>query len=280
MDWTEITGLITILLSTGPGNVPRSKKMTSIKAVRPLTRATLSEQVAEQIADMIATGHWKPGDKLPSEAELCKVFHISRPSVREALKSLSFAGLVNMRTGQGSYVTEGPSKLLDRLCAHGLLTNQESVEDLTTTRLVLEGELAGLCAQRATLEELEELDRLVASIKASTTREDFLELDLQFHLAIAAYSRSQILAQLLRAIRGLLQELIRKSADLPGDKELTCSQHERILAALKERNPRKARSAMRIHLRTFQRGYDLLMKLSPNEGVAERSPERLATAEA
>jgi len=243
--------------------------MTPIEVVTPLARTTLSEQVAVQIADMIAAGRWKPGDKLPSEAELCKAFHISRPSVREALKSLSFAGLVTMRAGQGSYVAEGPSKLLERLCAHGLLTNAETVEDLTTTRLVLEGELAGLCAQKATAEELAELEKLVVSIREANNREEFLELDLQFHLAIAAYSRNQILSQLLRAIRGLLKELIRKSADLPGDKALTCSQHERILEAMKERNPRKARGAMRVHLRTFQRGYNLLAKISPGMPAAE-----------
>jgi GntR family transcriptional repressor for pyruvate dehydrogenase complex len=249
--------------------------MNSIQPVRPLARATLSEQVAEQIADLIAAGHWKPRDKLPSEAELCRAFHISRPSIREALKSLSFAGLVNMRSGQGSYVAEGPSRLLQRLCAHGLLTSRESVQDLTTTRLVLEGELAGLCAQRATGEELEEIGKLVVSIREAESREVFLDLDLKFHNAIATYSRNQILSQLLRAIRGLLQELIRKSADLPGDKALTCSQHEKILEALKKRDPRKARSAMRVHLRTFQRGYDLLTKISPKGGTLEPPPAKL-----
>jgi len=249
--------------------------MTSIEPVRPLARATLSEQVAVQIADLIAAGHWKPRDKLPSEAELCKIFNISRPSVREALKSLSFAGLVNMRSGQGSFVAEGPSKLLERLCAHGLLTSRESVEDLTTTRLVLEGELAGLCAQRATPQELDEIERLVIAIRQAENRESFLELDLQFHLAIATYSRNQILSQLLRAIRGLLQELIRKSADLPGDKDLTCAQHEKILEALKQRDPRKARSAMRVHLRTFQQGYDLLSKLLNGPQPAPPSPVKL-----
>ena len=69
---------------------------------------------------------------------------------------------------------------------------------------------------KATAEELAELEKLVVSIREANNREEFLELDLQFHLAIAAYSRNQILSQLLRAIRGLLQELIRKSADLPG----------------------------------------------------------------
>src|SRR5690242_13464300 len=118
-----------------------------IEAIKPLSRTGLSEQVAAQIAGMISSGQWKPGEKLPSEAELCKAFQISRPSIREALKSLAFAGLVDMRTGQGTFVAQGPSRFLDRFCAHGLLNSRESVADLTTARIALEGELAALCAQ-------------------------------------------------------------------------------------------------------------------------------------
>lgn len=235
---------------------------TDTLSVRPVSRTSLSEQVAIQIADMISMGRWKPGEKLPSEAELCKAFGISRPSIREALKSLAFAGMVEMRSGQGSYVADGSSKFLDRLCAHGLLNSQESVADLTTARLALESELASMCSLRATNEELDNLEILVSQIRSCTDDDEFLALDLQFHLAIATYSGSRILARLLRAVRSLLQELIRKSAELPGDKELTYEQHMKILQALRERNPRSARSAMRAHLKTFQRAYSLLSKVS------------------
>lgn len=233
--------------------------------IKPISRITLSEQVAVQIADMIASRKWKPGDPIPSEADLCRAFGISRPTVREALKALDFVGLVQMRTGHRTYVSDGPAKFVDRLCTHGLLNSQEDVEDLTMSRLVLEGELAALCAQRVTDEELQNLEALVEQIGRSTNDEESLELDLQFHLAIATYSRSKILAQFLRAIRGLLQEVIRKSANLPSDRELTYGQHKNILQALKERSSRKARSAMREHLRTFRRSYTLLVKISESE---------------
>lgn len=226
--------------------------------VKPVSRTTLSEQVAVQIADMISSGRWKPGQKLPSEAELCKAFGISRPSVREALKSLAFAGLVEMRTGQGSYVADGPTKFLDRLCAHGLLNSQESVADLTTARLALESELVVLCAQRATDEELDKVSALVERIHSCGSDEEFHALDLEFHFTIALYSRSRILSQLLRAVRNLLQELIEKSAELPGDRQLTYEQHLKIVTALKDRNARAARRAMRTHVKAFQRAYGLL----------------------
>jgi GntR family transcriptional repressor for pyruvate dehydrogenase complex len=247
--------------------------------IRPISRITLSEQVAVQITEMIAARKWKPGDTIPSEADLCRAFGISRPTVREALKALDFVGLVQMRTGHRTYVSEGPAKFVDRLCTHGLLNSQEDVEDLTLSRLVLEGELAALCAQRVTDEELQNLETLVDQIGHCTNSEGFLELDLQFHLAIATYSRSKILAQLLRAIRGLLQEVIRRSAQLPGDKELTYGQHKKILQALKERSARKARSTMREHLRTFRRSYSLLVKVSESENKeAELTPAHSTTS--
>jgi DNA-binding FadR family transcriptional regulator len=239
-----------------------------MQTIRPITRTTLSEQVANQIAEMIASRTWKPGEAIPSEADLCRAFGISRPTVREALKALDFVGLVQMRTGHRAYVSEGPAKFFDRVCTHGLISSQEDVEDLTLSRLVLEGELAALCAQRVTDEELQNLETLVDQIGRCTNPEESLELDLQFHLAIATYSRSKILAQMLRAIRGLLREVIRKCAQLPGDRELTYDQHKNILQALKERNRRKARGAMREHLSTFRRSYSLLFKVSGSDKEA------------
>lgn len=233
--------------------------------------------MAVQIAEMIAARKWKPGDAIPSEVDLCRAFGISRPTVREALKALDFVGLVHMRTGHRTYVSEGPAKFVDRLCTHGLLNSQEDVEDLTLSRLILEGELAALCAQTVTGEELQNLESLVDQIGNCTNYEESLELDLQFHLAIATYSRSTILARLLRALRGLLQEVIRRSAELPGDKELTYGQHKKILEALKERSARKARGAMREHLRTFRRSYRLLVKMSESDNKDSEPIPELST---
>jgi len=85
---------------------PLSKLLNGLD---PLPRATLSEQVAKQLAARITAGDWQPGEKLPSEAELCKAFHVGRSSLREALTSLAFIGLIRVRAGGGSYVAEQPS---------------------------------------------------------------------------------------------------------------------------------------------------------------------------
>jgi GntR family transcriptional repressor for pyruvate dehydrogenase complex len=228
-----------------------------------LARATLSEQLATQIGHMISEGTWKPGEKLPSEPELCQAFSVGRSTLREALKSLSFLGTVETRHGEGTYVRQSPSIVLARILGHGLLS-VENLADLVETRIALETELVRLCALRATNDDLEHLGRLVQEMHESVQSDAkrFLELDLDFHLSIAASSKNQVLASLLQTIRGLLQELIEKSQELAGARELACEQHGKILDALQDRNPRQARSAMRRHLTVFQRRYRMLLKAS------------------
>ena len=81
--------------------------------LKPVSRVTLSEQVASQIAEQIAHGRWQPGDRLPSETELCATLKIGRSTLREALKSLAFVGLVQMRPGEGTYVLDGTERLVE-----------------------------------------------------------------------------------------------------------------------------------------------------------------------
>lgn len=217
---------------------------------------------------MISAGNWKRGEKLPSEPELCQAFAIGRSTLREALKSLAFMGIVEMRHGDGTYVAEGPSKLLDRIFAQGLVTS-ENVNDLCEARIALECELVSLCARRATEENLRTLEKLVTEMKQAAHQDgpQFLKLDLDFHLTMAAYSKNQVLANLLRTIRDLLQELIRQSQELPGSRELACAHHAKILEALKQHHPHRARSAMRSHLSAFQKRYKILIKATHSDYV-------------
>jgi len=237
--------------------------MKTIAPLKPVSRTTLSEQVALQLAAEVAAKRWRPGDKLPSEAELCRAFNVGRSTLREALKSLAFIGIIRMRAGGGSYVAERPSRYVDRqLLARGILSTEKDVTDLSEARLVLESELTSLCARRATRRDLATLEDLASKMKVAKDEDrwKFQQLDLEFHLSIAASSKNEVLSDLLGHIRVALQELIRKSLLLPDGMNLACKQHDKILVALKQRNPPGARTAMRAHLSTFQRGYKVLLR--------------------
>jgi len=231
--------------------------------LQPVSRTTLSEQVAMQLAGELQAKRWGPGEKLPSEAELCKAFNVGRSTLREALKSLSFIGMIRMRAGGGSYVADQPSRYMESspLLARGLLTTEKEVNDLCEARLVIETEVAGLCAERATAHEFKQIEKVLREMKAAMEAggAGFSDLDLNFHLAIAEAGKNEVFIGLIKHLREGLEEMIVKSVLLPAGMELAYEQHRALLDALKQRDPGKARKAMRIHLRAFQRGYRVLL---------------------
>jgi GntR family transcriptional regulator, transcriptional repressor for pyruvate dehydrogenase complex len=233
-------------------------------SLKPVSRTTLSEQIAMQLASELSAKRWLPGEKLPSEAELCKVFSVGRSTLREALKSLAFIGLIRMRAGGGSYVADQPSNYLSgTLLGKGVLTTEKDVSDLSEARIMLETEVADLFAQRATEDDLTALREIVKEMKTAKDEEGsrFRDLDLAFHLAVAVGSKNQVMAEMLRHIREALQELITKSLLLPAGTDMAYQQHKEILDAIEKRDAARARKAMRAHLRAFQRGYKVLFKM-------------------
>lgn len=242
--------------------------MSGLKAV---ARITLAEQVALQVAEMIADRRWKPGDRLPPETELCAALNVGRSTLREALKSLAFAGMVRMRAGDGTYVAEPSRGLLDRILAKGLLKTENDLADVCETRIVLETQLAGFAAERVTPDGLTRLEGLIEEgrRRLSSSDRSYIDADLDFHLAVADCSGNRLLPRLLADIRGLLVEWIAKSQELPGVPENAQEQHQRIFKSIADRNPDAARKEMQAHLETFERAYKLLGRMS-GPGVSER----------
>jgi len=243
--------------------------------LKPVSRMTLSMQVATQIAGLISAGHWKPNEKLASEAELCKELHVGRSTVREALKMLSFAGIVRMRAGAGTYVSQGCKIYSGRGIPRPLPEAQKSVRDLFEARLLLECELAALCAERSSDEELRHLEDLVretqVQVNAQASDERLLALDLDFHVGIAAASKNLVLVHLYQEVRILMAELLTKIQHFPGSHENMCAQHAEILKALKDRKPDKARRCMNKHLHFSEERVELHTRTSEPEPGSQRA---------
>jgi GntR family transcriptional repressor for pyruvate dehydrogenase complex len=232
-----------------------------LKDLDPVPRATLSEQVAKQIAARISVGDWRPGEKLPSEAELCKAFNVGRSSLREALTSLSFIGLIRVRAGGGSYVAEQPSAYYTSSWLNsGLLTNAKALSEFAEARLILGIEVTGLCAQRVTAEELEEMNLLLEKMALSLDdAETFSSYDLEFHIAVGNAAKNEVLHLVLAGLREQTLDLISKSLLVKEGRQNALRDHAKILEAIHQRSPAKAREAMRHHLMAFQRGYSVLL---------------------
>ena len=217
--------------------------------------------MAKRLAARITSGEWLPGEKLPSEAELCKAFDVGRSSLREALASLTFIGLIRVRAGGGSYVAEQPSAYFASPWLNkGMLTDEKALADFVEARIILETQFAGLCAARITPEELAEMELLVEQMKAAVHNVDeFAKLDLSFHLAMAMAAKNEVLNNLSN-MREQTMELITKSLLSEEGTENALRGHIRILKSFRQHNPVKARDAMRHHLQSFQRGYNVLFE--------------------
>jgi GntR family transcriptional repressor for pyruvate dehydrogenase complex len=259
----------------------RRAVLVMVKGIDPVSRSTLSEQVAKRLAARITSGEWQPGEKLPSEAELCKAFDVGRSSLREALASLAFIGLIRVRAGGGSYVAEQPSAYFTSpWLSSGVLTDEKSLADFVEARMILETEFAGLCAERITPEEFAEMELLVERMKSSVHNVDeFAKLDLSFHLAMAMAAKNEVLNN-LSSMREQTMELITKSLLLEEGMENALRGHVKILESFRQHNPVKARETMRHHLQSFQRGYDVLFAVSsmtpPKEAAPAAAPQAAA----
>jgi len=261
----------------------RRAVLVMVKGIDPVSRSTLSEQVAKRLAARITSGEWQPGEKLPSEAELCKAFDVGRSSLREALASLAFIGLIRVRAGGGSYVAEQPSAYFTSPWLNsGLLTDEKALADFVEARMILETEFAGLCAERITPEEFAEMEHLVEQMKSAPNVDEFAVLDLTFHLAMAMAAKNDVLNNLSN-MREQTMELITKSLLLEEGMENALRGHAKILESFRQRNPVKARDAMRHHLQSFQRGYNVLFEagaMTPPKETAVPAVKELRTPKA
>ena len=124
-------------------------------------RTRLFEGVVAQLRELIRDGRLRPGQRLPSEREMAERFQVSRASVREAIRALELDGLVMIRSGAGTFVSEEGFDAAVDLLARRLLAGREALADIVELRLVLEPQIAALAAQRATADDKERLTAIL-----------------------------------------------------------------------------------------------------------------------
>lgn len=214
-----------------------------------------TEQVVERIRALIAHGDLHPGDRLPAERELAKQLGISRPSLRAGLRSLAAMGVLYSRHGSGTYVADKPgfdSEQLSMMAAlHGFTFDQ-----MFEARRVLEVQVAGLAAERATGETLTPLAEELANMYA--TLEDpqqYLIHDIKFHRALAAASDNPILAALVEMVSAVMYDRRRDTIGRAHDFKESIELHQRIYRAIRAHKADEARAAMHEHLLLAQRAY-------------------------
>lgn len=217
--------------------------------VRKIVRVSLSENIAEQIMNSISRGDLRPGQRLPSERDLCKHFGVGRSSLREAIRCLAIIGILDVSVGNGTFVAERATKFLSKILQWRMFTEQLNIEDLMSVRMALEGAAAASAANFGTEKQFNKMDILLNKMQAAKNNpKRFLELDLKFHMLIAEASSNDLLVDLLLMIRRQLRVAVLQFVTLPSGTALACKHHSSLVRALKAHDAAGAVSIMQIHL--------------------------------
>jgi GntR family transcriptional regulator, transcriptional repressor for pyruvate dehydrogenase complex len=235
--------------------------MSTRHQIQPPIRADrLSDQVAAQLQALVIDSAIKPGEKLPSERELCDLLGVSRTVVREAVRSLAVKGLLEVRRGGGTIVRAPDTALVSELMT---LTLRASSSDLALAhvqevRRLIEIEIASLAAERR---DEADLARMEAQLHTMAATEDaprqWVAADVAFHAALATASHNPLYPVLLGSIANMLMEVWLTGVSLPDTPQRGYRQHLAIFERVKAGDRLGARKAMQDHLResaeTFQK---------------------------
>ena len=224
--------------------------------------APRTEAAIQKMRAMIASGRLSPGARLPAEAELATLLGASRGTVREAVRALVTARVLDVRRGDGTYVTSlRPELLLEGVSAAVELMHEGFSLELIAVRRILEPAATRMAAERMDDATLAELERLVVSVERATSQAERMPFDAEFHALVARRSDNATLASMLAAVssRTIRARAWRGVADETASSR-TVTQHREILEALGARDPDRAEAAALLHVATteawFRRAQD------------------------
>jgi GntR family transcriptional regulator, transcriptional repressor for pyruvate dehydrogenase complex len=215
----------------------------------PVERQSAVAQSIDQVRELLASGALKPGQQLPAERALAELLGVSRPTVREAIRALSFMGLVETRLGSGTYVSAMNGEAIGDMLSFVVHASHDTLTDLVEVRLHLEVAAAEIATRKIGNVALDALTRLLEDGKRSLRdAAKFAELDLEFHRQVARAAGNEVLARLLLSVSALgLQRRVSSARNI-NLRRVTLDEHIEILTVLRQRDPVAAREAMRFHM--------------------------------
>jgi DNA-binding FadR family transcriptional regulator len=204
------------------------------------------------VQEMINSQKLRVGDRLPSERELARLLGVNRATVRESIRILQQRGLVDMRIGSGTYVTQVPPQIVGQAIERYFASRECSQKDLQAVRTVIEPEIAALAATHASEDDLANLGHLLNRLEKAWSAGDTEELpeaDANFHTGLAAASHNELFIAIVNGLSLIMKQWINTTHRLQrvADSHI---QHRRVYEAVVARDPDRAREAMRVHMVT------------------------------
>lgn len=219
--------------------------------VAKIERRVVPDLIADKLMTAISDGTFQPGDQLPSEPDLARQIGVGRSSLRSAIQRLRMLGILEVRSGLGTFVVEqGRSDPILAFAAWAGENEFETIE-LFESRLAIETTAGGLAAERATRREVARLRASARAHVAANKSGDIdalVRTDEEFHIGMVECSRNSLLARLYTMLAPELTPYRTVSLALPGSADRSGAHHLAIVDAVEARDPAAARNAVVDHL--------------------------------
>ena len=211
-------------------------------AEQKIKQTTIVEQVMSRIKELIASGEYKPGDKIPTELELSEIFGVGRSSIREAVKIFNYLGVLKSQTAKGTYVQER-SKISKEALTWSLLLGNDDIEEMIDLRGAIEmwamiklyNEVkAGKPEAVDTINSLENIVKLMSEAADKQDKKKLVEYDFMFHHKILAGCGNNLFLSLFETLRSFLYKEIENSQMKYKNLNKIPEEHGVILKALKQ----------------------------------------------
>jgi len=229
----------------------------------------LYEKIALHIENLVSSGKLQPGNRLPSERELAEGLGVGRGVVREAVKLLAERGLVTISPGRGTFVSgldpKFHSEQLGRLFRRG----GHSYNDLHEVRQILEVEIAGLAAQKATPADLEKMRQAIEEMDATVspfTQSEFIKADTAFHAALAEATHNSVFPLFMDVLMDLLEEPRFMMSQMPDVPARSQAHHRLIFESVQRGDAAAARQAMWQHTQQVAEDMEVTINAHAAEG--------------
>ena len=220
----------------------KTNRNVAVAEFLPVRRETVMEMVAGRIEALVRSGELRSGSRLPPEPKLAAMLHVSRGSLREALKGLVFLGLVKARPGDGTYIQPSLSGVISRHFKWMLLLQELKYLELLELRQILEPAAAALAARRATKDDIEKMQEALAGMRSGFHNpERFMVNEISFHECILQAAKNVAILTTMRMMYDAMAEGRRRVLPLVDDLRRNFDRHERIFNLIQKRDAQGAR---------------------------------------
>lgn len=235
--------------------------METFLKINPIKRVTVTEQVMEQMASWITSNALKPGDKLPNERLLAEQFGVNRGRVRESLRALALIGLITIKPGEGSFVSEKEASIPAETILWMYHNEINNLDEVYAARKLIESEVYLDAAQHITEEDISKLEQIISTLKELSKgkyEDEFQQLLDEFDLLLGLCSTNNIYRKLMQTIVHLRHDSMVKILNIPGSKENSIEWRTKLVKAMKEHDLNEVKQAIESNFINAKKIYEQL----------------------